>query len=129
MNNEMNAILYTIEEETEIIKLHKNETLKEFYKYIQCDCVDIVEIYIDGEYFDIWVDDDGLLKERPIPNLYMNINGYEQILFGNLIFTRTNENGETIGLTDSQIKKVMLYIDEQKPKLLKWIFKRMFARK
>lgn len=80
--------------------LHIDNTLEGLRKIIGCRCVAFTEIEVAGKNFDVWSDDEALLKENPLPNLYVNDN---LILFGNLVFAKHDEEGETIGLTVADI--------------------------
>lgn len=71
-------------------------TLKGLREIIGCRCVACTEIEVAGKNFDVWSDDEALLKENPVPNLYLSD---ELILFGNLVFAKHDEEGEILGLT------------------------------
>lgn len=81
----------------------------DFYKYIGCSAFDVAGRYIGDEnrWFDIFVDDIGALKENAIISA---INGTEVMLFGNLVITKTAENGEQLPLSDDDIKYLCKYI-------------------
>ena len=64
-------------------------------------CIDIVSRRIKDTYFDIICDDEGLLKDNPRITA-VDTEG-NPMLVGNLIFSHTDENGETIGVTDEEI--------------------------
>ena len=86
------------------------------------DCITIPSFTIDGEMFDVIADDNGLFN----PSINQTINrgmfktdqqiivghkfedlscGHE-FLAGNLIFSKNDDEGETIGLTDAEIEKI-----------------------
>lgn len=81
----------------------------DFYKYIGCSAFDVAGRYIGDEnrWFDIFVDDIGALKENAIISA---INGTEVMLFGNLVITKTDKNGEQLPLSDDDIKYLCKYI-------------------
>ena len=81
-------------------------TLEGLRKIIGCCCVACTEIEVAGKTFDVWSDDEALLKENPVPSLYINDN---LILFGNLIIAKHDEEGETIGLTIADIRLLKKY--------------------
>ena len=81
-------------------------TLEGLRKIIGCRCVACTEIELAGKKFDVWSDDEALLKENPVPSLYINDN---LILFGNLIIAKHDEEGETIGLTVADISLLKKY--------------------
>ena len=87
--------------------LHTFEnTLARLREVIGCKCVTCMEIEVAGKVYDVWSDDEALLKENPMPNLFINEN---LILFGNLIFAKHDEEGETTGLTVSDICLLQKY--------------------
>jgi hypothetical protein len=57
---------------------------------------------IGGEIYDIYCDDEGLLKSEQVVSLVDN--HYQPALVGNLIFARSNEKGETVSLTDGDVE-------------------------
>ena len=112
-----------INHEDKVIEIHirnlsNKNTLTDMYKILNCDCVTCTEIEIDGKYYDVWSDDCSLLKDSPIPTLYIN---EDLILFGNLLFAKTNKNGDTCGLSLSDVHIIYEYIKQQAPKLKEWI--------
>ena len=75
--------------------------LDEYYNLIDCDCIDIVTRKVGDTYFDIICDDEGLLKDNPRVTA-VDTEG-NPMLVGNLIFSHTDEDGETVGVTDEEI--------------------------
>ena len=65
--------------------------------------------------FDVWSDDEALLRDKPIPTLYIND---DFVLFGNLIFATSDEEGATTALNDEDMDRVLKFINHQMPKLL-----------
>lgn len=80
--------------------------LDDYYQYIDCRCIDIVRRKIGGKYFEIIIDDEGLLVNNPIPSA---INKYgEVMLVGNLLIAGGEVvDGELIGITDSEITHIL----------------------
>ena len=93
-------------------------TLKDMRKIINCRFVACTQINIDNKYYDVWSDDEGLLVDKPIPTLYIND---DLVLFGNLIFATSDEEGTTRGLTDDDMDRVLKFINAQFPKLIDWL--------
>lgn len=81
----------------------------DFYKYIGCSAFDVAGRYIGDEnrWYDIFVDDIGMLREEVIISA---INGTDIMLAGNLVITKTAENGEQLPLSDDDIKYLYKYI-------------------
>ena len=93
-------------------------TLKAMWNIIDCHCVTCTQIDIDGKNYDIWSDDEALLTDKPIPTLYIND---ELVLFGNLIFATSDDEGATRGLSDEDMDRVLKFINHQTPKLNAWL--------
>ena len=81
-------------------------TLEGLRRIIGCRYLACTEIEVAGKNFDVWSDDETLLQENPVPNLYLSD---ELIPFGNLIIAKQDEEGETIGLTFSDILLLKKY--------------------
>lgn len=82
-------------------------TLKGLRSVIGCRCVACTEIKVAGKIFDVWSDDEALIKENPVPNLYLSD---ELILFGNLVLAKHDEEGEILGLTLADIHLLKNYL-------------------
>ena len=92
-------------------------TLESLKKIIGCDYVACTEIEIAGKNFDVWSDDEALLQENPVPNLFINEN---LILFGNLIFAKHDNDGATLGIYNSEIRLLQKFYQNQYEKLQKY---------
>ena len=93
-------------------------TLKAMWKILDCHHVTCTQIDIDSRNYDIWSDDEALLTNKPIPTLYIND---DLVLFGNLIFATSDDEGATRGLTDEDMDRVLKFINHQMPKLSAWL--------
>ena len=67
--------LFTLECDTEtnsitphVRYISPDNVLKDLYKILNCDLVTCTEIEVNGELFDVYSDDEALLKESPVPN-------------------------------------------------------------
>lgn len=89
-------------------------TLEGLREVIGCHYVTCTEIKVEGKYFDVWSNDEALLCDNPVPTLYLN---EDLILFGNLIFAKHDDEGETIGLTVSDVISIRQFIHTQSQKL------------
>lgn len=76
------------------------------YSWIGCDLVDVANTD-DG--LDLWVDDEGLMKED---RDFFEIDGYPQPLTGRAVLTGHDGQGETISapLQSSQVKDRVLWL-------------------
>ena len=81
-------------------------TLEGLREVIGCKCVTCTEIEVAGKSFDVWSDDEALLNENPVPNLYLSD---ELILFGNLVIAKHDEEGEMLGLTFADFRLLKKY--------------------
>lgn len=84
----------------------KKIELKHMYDLIGCDLVEAVRLPKD---IDIWVDEEGLLKSGNIVIGYKvepneESDGFELQLAGNALFLSSDEEGNTIGLNEEQLK-------------------------
>lgn len=93
----------SIEEFVEAKEIESN--LDTYYSEIGCDCIEIPERCIGGKLFNIICDDEGLLKDRPIPSALGN--GYKEVIFGNLIVCGlADDDGELTGITDEDVQLI-----------------------
>lgn len=82
----------------------KNE-LSEYYRILDCSCFDIVSVKIGQHYYDVYCDDESLLKASPIASAVDKSCNTQ--LTGNLFVTKTDSDGETLSLEPHEIKEVM----------------------
>ncbi|MBR6012264.1 MAG: hypothetical protein IK062_00600 [Selenomonadaceae bacterium] len=95
-------------------KIDSENILDEMYKIIGCDLVELVEIEVEGKFYDVYCDEEFLLKNNPVPTLFIDS---EQILCGNLIFTTRDEEGNAADITNDDVKKLTKFISKQENKL------------
>lgn len=100
----MKVLIFDEKKQVLIEKDIKNE-LDTFYNIIGCRCIDIARRKVGGKYFDIIVDDEGLLKDEPICTA-VDAKTSDCMLFGTLIFTNTDNKGNTVGLSDEDIELI-----------------------
>ena len=100
--------------------LNPEHILKEMYKIIGCSCVTCTEIEINGKKYDIWSDDEALLVDNPVPNLFIDD---DTVIFGNLLIAKSNDEGEMIGLDNGEPQLLYAFAQLQYPKLLRWLKK------
>ena len=87
------------------------DDINEYYRLIGCDAFDIARRSIGGKMFDIFIDDEGLLKDSPIPSA-ITVSGHKDnqkitpVLFGNLVFT-TNDGPATHGVSESDMLRIV----------------------
>lgn len=84
--------------------------LQDYYRVLNCDCIDIVTRKIGNKYYDIVCDDESLLKYKPtMTAMSMDQQHY---LFGNLLITNSDANGELTSLSMSDINHIQDYLME-----------------
>ena len=84
------------------------ETYEDFYPLLECETFDIAERKFKDEYLDIYCDDEGLFKEGNKAAIGIVDNGVMNgQIVGTAFIVNHNKKGETISLTEEQIKKVM----------------------
>ena len=95
-----------------------DNVLNDLYKILNCELVTCVEIEVGGKFFDVWADDEALLKDKPVPNLYVDD---ELIFFGSVAFAKADDDGEMIGLDSDEIHLLWDFYLAQFPKLLNFL--------
>ena len=95
-----------------------DNVLHDLYKILNCELVTCVEIQVGGKFFDVWSDDEALLKDKPVPNLYVDD---ELIFFGSVAFAKTDEDGELVGLNSEEVHLLWNFYLAQFPKLLDFL--------
>ena len=112
-----------IDDETKTITPHvryisPDNVLHDLYNVLNCDLVSCTEIEVEGKLFDVWSDDEALLKDNPVPNLYVDD---DLIIFGSVAFAKTDEDGEMVGLDSDEIHLLWNFYLAQFPKLLNFL--------
>lgn len=81
-------------------------TLEEYYELLECRTIDYIDI---TDTLGAYVDDEGLLVDVPKFKLLFldKDNEVYRAIAGNILFVNHNEEGETIDLTDVQIKEII----------------------
>ena len=95
-----------------------DNVLKDLYKILNCDCVTCIQIEVNGKLFDVWSDDEALLKDKPAPNLYIDD---DLIIFGSVAFAKTDEEGKLVGLEREEVHLLWNFAQVQFPKLLNFL--------
>lgn len=103
----MKSLLIDVEN-AEVKEIEIND-FRDFYKHIHCSAFDVAGCYIGDEnrWYDIFVDDCGMLEENAIISA---INLDEVMLVGNLVITKTGADGEQLPLSDDDIDYLYRFI-------------------
>ena len=108
----MKFILIKAGEKAEVIEL-QGDTIDylKMKEYLQIDSpITCVERKIGSKYYDLWLDDEGLLRDeesRIVSGVLMN-EGSTELLIGNMLILKHDEEGNSIGLTDEEIKELKM---------------------
>ena len=81
----------------------KND-LEEFYKLVDCGCIDIVERKIGNKIYDIVCDDEGLLKMNSNPSMIDKKGNI--MLVGNLLICHHDEDGNLTSLEKGDVENI-----------------------
>ena len=95
-----------------------DNVLKDLYRIFNCQLVTCTEIEINGKLFDVWSDDEALLKDKPAPNLYIDD---DLIIFGSVAFAKADDEGKVVGLSRDDVHLLWDFALSQFPKLLNFI--------
>ena len=112
-----------VNEDTKTITPHvrhisPDNVLHDLYKTLNCDLVTCTEIEVAGKLFDVWSDDEALLKDKPVPNLYIDD---DLIIFGSIAFAKVDDDGNLIGLDSDEVQLLWDFYLAQFSKLLNFI--------
>lgn len=95
-----------------------DNVLHDLYKILNCQPVTCTEIEVNGKLFDVYSDDEALLKEKPAPNLYIDD---DLIIFGSIAFSKADEEGKLVGLSHDDVQLLWNFALTQFPKLLNFL--------
>ena len=95
-----------------------DNVLHDLYKILNCEIVTCTEIQVNDKLFDVWSDDEALLKNNPSPNLYID---NDLIIFGSVAFAKADDDGKLVGLSQNDIHLLWDFALKQFPKLLNFI--------
>lgn len=84
---------------TEVVEAN---TLDDYYYYLECNTIDIVQRSVKGRLFDIICDDEGLFKKNNYVSARNKIG--EPMLVGNLLFCHHDEEGNMTSITEEEIE-------------------------
>ena len=95
-----------------------DNVLQDLYRILNCELVTCTEIEVNGKFFDVWSDDEALLKPNPVPNLYIDD---DLIIFGSVAFAKSYNEGKLVGLERDDLHLLWDFAQVQFPKLLDFI--------
>lgn len=103
--------------ESHIRTIDDMDKLNEYYHYLDCRCIDMATIDVDGHAYDVVCDDEAMLRQPLIPSLYISD---EQVFFGNIAFVKNDEEGVSVSLDREDMIRLLDFIDQQKESLYRW---------
>lgn len=93
------------------IDFDKEDLVKKCYEFIGADIVECIHLASLG--LDMWIDEEGKLKENVYPNLdatalFIREFGVQDMIMGHVVFTsdRCDDEGWALGLDDNELKKL-----------------------
>ena len=95
-----------------------DNVLKNLYRILNCDIVTCTEIEVNDKLFDVYSDDEALLKDKPIPNLYIDD---DLIIFGSVAFAKADDEGRLVGISSDDVQLLWDFALKQFPKLLNFL--------
>ena len=95
-----------------------DNVLHDLYRILNCELVTCTEIEVNDKLFDVWSDDEALLKDKPAPNLYIDDH---LIIFGSVAFAKADEEGKLVGLSHEDVQLLWHFAQSQFPKLLDFL--------
>ena len=98
--------------------LSPDNVLQDLYGILNCQLVTCTKIKVNGKLFDVYSDDEALLKDKPAPNLYIDD---DLIIFGSVAFAKSAEEGKLVGLSHNDVQLLWHFACLQFPKLLKFL--------
>ena len=95
-----------------------DNVLQDLYKVLNCELVTCTKIEVDGKRFDVYSDDEALLKDKPAPNLYIDD---DLIIFGSVALAKTDDDGNLAGLSRDDVHLLWHFAIVQFAKLLMFL--------
>jgi hypothetical protein len=81
---------------------------RSIYELLNCTTFTIATRRFGNNVYDIYLDDEGLLKQDQIVTGVST--DMREMLVGNLFIVSHDDNGEVVGLTDDQIRHLHLFV-------------------
>jgi hypothetical protein len=85
------------------------ESFRSLYPVLNCETFTIAARSISGNYYDIYCDDEGLLKENHISAVLTPKNGgdIEEVLAGNIFICNHTDDGDMASLNEDQVSDIL----------------------
>ncbi|NLG22213.1 MAG: DUF3846 domain-containing protein [Actinomycetales bacterium] len=109
----MSALLIAEDGEIAEVDLSATDTLRTMYQVIGCSSVDVVRLTTN---LDMWIDDEGMITDRPVnvlaTLLARHFGRTYQPYCGPALLGGMTDDGDTINLTDDQIRAVLTRLQD-----------------
>lgn len=93
------------------VRLVEADGLDDFYKLLNCRCIDIIHRKIGDIECTLIIDDEGLLKDDPIVSA-IDVNGSPCLVGNILIASAKTVDGELTELTNEDVQDIMFNVAE-----------------
>ena len=111
----MKKQMFLIDVKNDDISVVQADGLEDYYKLIDCRCIDIVSRRIGDKVYDIICDDEGLYSENP--RVSAVDSALEPMLVGNLLIAGlADEEGHLTSLARADIKHIITRVHTAKTK-------------
>ena len=107
MEKTIKLILCTPNAEPKVVELPKKHHYTQLKKLLEIDSpIDCATRKLsNGKWYDLWIDDEGLLKAKA--RICGSCNNATEYLCGNILIARHDRYGNTTGLTDDEIDYIL----------------------
>lgn len=103
----MKAVLYNAKTRTpQTIDLDPNDTLTGMQEAVEGSLECVAPDIFAPLNINAWVNDEGAVTGLPCA-FGVKVNGYDTYLFGNVLFTKINEEGDTEGLNAKETELIL----------------------
>lgn len=84
------------------------DSFQDFHTLLDCECFDIATRRFGDHYYDIYLDDEGLLVgKKPAIITFDNDDQVCETLVGICFICKHDDKGDTISLEDDEVKEVL----------------------
>lgn len=111
MKQNKSYVAYQIKKNGEHGQIMMKDTLEDLYKYTECDIIDIVYAKIGKNYYDIIVDDEGLLKENNLFTAFAVESN--SLLAGSIVIVGSDGQGGFKSLTNGDLLNITMNLHGQ----------------
>ena len=80
---------------------------KDLSSLLNCDILDVTRRKFGSQIYDVYCDDEGLLKDDWVPSAFSDEQPEYDFLVGNLFVCSHTSDGDIASLTDEQIKEIL----------------------